>query len=137
MQFIPVVERVDEHGRPDPMHGTRVSSRSVRAEQLGRFLTTIFDEWVRHDVGRVFVQTFEAAIRNFFGAAGSGLCVFNETCGAGLALEHTGDLFSCDHFVEPEHRLGNIRSLPMLDLVGSEQVQPPLHQLLGPHARAS
>ena len=121
MQFIPVVERLDAAGRPDPLHGMTASGRSVRPEQFGRFLTTVFDEWVRHDVGRVFVQTFEAAIRNFFGAAGSGLCVFNETCGAGLALEHTGDLFSCDHFVEPEHRLGNIRSLPMLDLVGSEQ----------------
>jgi uncharacterized protein len=121
MQFIPVVERLGADGLPDPMHGTAVSSRSVRPEQFGRFLNTIFDEWVRNDVGRVFVQTFEAAIRNFFGAAGSGLCVFNETCGAGLALEHNGDLYSCDHFVEPEHRLGNIRSLPMLDLVGSEQ----------------
>jgi uncharacterized protein len=67
------------------------------------------------------VQTFEAAIRNFFGAAGSGLCVFNETCGNGLALEHNGDLYSCDHFVEPDYLLGNIRSLPMLDMVGSDR----------------
>jgi uncharacterized protein len=121
MQFIPVVERLDEHGRPDPMHGTEVSSRSVRADQLGRFLTTIFDEWVRHDVGRVFVQTFEAAIRNHFGAAGSGLCVFNETCGAGLALEHNGDLYSCDHFVEDDYRLGNINETPMAELVASDR----------------
>ena len=121
MQFIPVVERLDESARPDPMNGTQASERSVRPEQFGTFLTTIFDEWVRRDVGRVFVQTFEAALRNFYGAAGSGLCVFDETCGRGLALEHNGDLFSCDHFVEPEHRLGNIRQLPMLDLVGSAQ----------------
>ena len=121
MQFIPVVERLDLSGRPDPMHGTTVSPRSVEPEQFGRFLTAIWDEWVRRDVGRVFVQTFEAAVRNFYGTAGSGLCVFDETCGAGLALEHTGDLYSCDHFVEPEHRVGNIRELPMLDLVGSDQ----------------
>jgi uncharacterized protein len=116
-----VVERLDESGRPDPMSGTSASDRSVLPEQFGTFLTTIFDEWVRRDVGSVFVQTFEAALRNFYGAAGSGLCVFDETCGRGLALEHNGDLFSCDHFVEPEHRIGNIRQLPMLDLVGSEQ----------------
>ncbi|HYO44757.1 MAG TPA: anaerobic sulfatase maturase [Candidatus Limnocylindrales bacterium] len=121
LQFIPVVERVDEMGRPDPMHGRAASPRSVGAEPFGRFLATIWDEWVRNDVGRVYVQTFEAAIRNHFGAAGSGLCVFNETCGAGFALEHNGDLYSCDHFVEPEHRLGNIRQLPMLDMAGSAQ----------------
>jgi uncharacterized protein len=121
MQLIPVVERLDEHGRPDPMHGTRASERSVLPEQWGTFLVAIWEEWVRHDVGRVFVQTFEAALRNFYGAAGSGLCVFDETCGFGFALEHNGDLYSCDHFVEPEHRLGNIRRLPMLDLVGSDQ----------------
>jgi serine-type anaerobic sulfatase-maturating enzyme len=123
MQFIPVVERVDEQGRPDPMRGMSASVRSVRPEQFGRFLTAIWDEWIHNDVGRVYVQTFEAAIRNHFGAAGSGLCVFNETCGAGLALEHNGDLYSCDHFVEPEHRLGNIRQVPMVDLVGSPQQQ--------------
>jgi uncharacterized protein len=123
MQFIPVVERLDEAGRPDPMGGTVASPRSVLPEQFGRFLIAIWDEWVRRDVGRVFVQTFEAGLRNFYGAGGSGLCVFDETCGAGLALEHTGDLYSCDHFVEPQHRVGNIRELPMLDLVGSEQQQ--------------
>ena len=121
MQFIPVVERLDESGRPDPMRGTVTSDRSVLPEQWGSFLVTILDEWVRRDVGNVFVQTFEAALRNFYGAAGSGLCVFDETCGWGLALEHNGDLYSCDHFVEPEHRLGSIRELPMLDLVGSGQ----------------
>ena len=121
MQLIPVVERLDDQGRPDPANGTHASERSVLPEQWGSFLTTIWDEWVRKDVGSVFVQTFEAALRNFYGAAGSGLCVFDETCGRGLALEHNGDLYSCDHFVEPEHRLGDIRRLPMIDLVGSEQ----------------
>jgi uncharacterized protein len=121
MQLIPVVERLDESGRPDPLRGTVASERSVLPEQWGSFLVAIWDEWVRHDVGSVFVQTFEAALRNVYGAAGSGICVFDETCGFGLALEHNGDLYSCDHFVEPEHRLGSIRELPMLDLVGSEQ----------------
>jgi len=121
LQFIPVVERLDESDRPDPMRGTAASERSVLPEQWGSFLVAIWDEWVRHDVGSIFVQTFEAALRNFYGAAGSGLCVFDETCGAGLALEHNGDLYSCDHFVEPEHRLGSIRELPMLELVASEQ----------------
>jgi uncharacterized protein len=121
MQLIPVVERLDGEGRPDPMNGTHASERSVLPEQWGSFLTAIWDEWVRKDVGSVFVQTFEAALRNFYGAAGSGLCVFDETCGYGLALEHNGDLYSCDHFVEPQHRLGSIRQLPMIDLVGSSQ----------------
>jgi len=121
MQLIPVVEQLDDAGRPDPMHGTRASERSVLPEQWGSLLTEIWDEWVRNDVGSVFVQTFEAALRNYSGAAGSGLCVFDETCGYGLALEHNGDLYSCDHFVEPQHRLGNIRRLPMVDLLGSHQ----------------
>ena len=81
----------------------------MRPEQLGNFLTAIFDEWVRKDVGRVFVQTFEATVRNWLRLPSSGMCVFDATCGHGLALEHNGDLYSCDHFVEPKHLLGNIR----------------------------
>ncbi|MEI7745568.1 MAG: anaerobic sulfatase maturase [Chloroflexota bacterium] len=121
MQFIPVVERVNELGLPDPMHGMAASGRSVGPEQFGRFLVTIWDEWVRNDVGRVFVQTFEEALRNWYVPGGAGLCVFRETCGDGLALEHNGDLYACDHYVEPEHRLGNIRDLPMVDMAGSPQ----------------
>jgi uncharacterized protein len=121
MQFIPVVERVDEHGLPADLQGTAVSPRSVRPEQFGVFLTTIFDEWVRRDVGEVFVQTFEAAARNWAGLGESGMCVFNETCGQGLALEHNGDLYSCDHFVDPGHRLGNIGNASMADLICSQQ----------------
>jgi uncharacterized protein len=119
MQFIPVVERVDEHGDPAFLDGTAVSDRSVGSEQFGRFLSVVFDEWVRNDVGEVFVQTFEAAARNWMGMASSGMCVFNETCGLGVALEHNGDLYSCDHFVEPDYFLGNIRDIDMGDLVGS------------------
>ncbi len=74
-------------------------------EQFGRFLSVIFDEWVRHDVGRIYVQTFEATLRNWLGMGASGMCVFNETYGTGLAIEHNGDLYSCDHFVEPNLRI--------------------------------
>ena len=92
MQFIPVVERINEDGLTLVPAGDYVSERSVGAEQFGRFLSAIFDEWVRHDVGTVFVQTFEAALRNWLGMESSGMCVFNETCGTGLAIEHNGDL---------------------------------------------
>ncbi len=121
MQFIPVVERVDEHGNPADLRGSYASERSVLPEQFGTFLTTVFDEWVRHDVGRVFVQTIEAAARNWSGLGQSGMCVFNETCGTGLALEHNGDLYSCDHFVDPEFLVGNITEATISDLVGSRQ----------------
>lgn len=119
MQFIPVVERVDEHGEPADLRGSYASERSVLPEQFGRFLTTIFDEWVRHDVGSVYVQTFEAAARNWAGLDNSGMCVFNETCGTGIALEHNGDLFSCDHFVDPEFFMGNIADATIDELVAA------------------
>lgn len=121
MQFIPVVERINHDGLTIVQEGTTVSDRSVRAEQFGRFLITIFDEWVRHDVGAVYVQTFEAALRNWLGMGSSGMCVFNETCGAGLAIEHNGDLYACDHFVEPNYLLGNIQQQHMIELVSSPQ----------------
>jgi uncharacterized protein len=119
MQFIPVVERVDEHGQPAHLRGVHASERSVQPEQFGQFLIAIYDEWVRNDVGRVFVQTFEAAARHWMGLESSGMCVFNETCGLGVALEHTGDLYSCDHFVDDDFRLGNIADTDMGDLVAS------------------
>jgi uncharacterized protein len=121
IQFIPVVERVNEEGQTLYQEGTQVSERSVRPEQFGRFLTTIFDEWVHHDVGNVYVQTFEAAARNWMGLASSGMCVFDKTCGAGLALEHNGDLYACDHYVEPNYKLGNIDDLEILELVASDR----------------
>ena len=121
MQFIPVVERINADGLTIYQEGTTVSERSVQAEQFGRFLSDIFDEWVRHDVGRVFVQTFEATLRNWMGMETSGMCVFNETCGTGLAIEHNGDLYSCDHFVEPNNFLGNIQETHMIELVALPQ----------------
>jgi len=119
MQFIPVVERINADGRTLYQESERVSDRSVLPEQFGRFLATIFDEWVRRDVGSVFVQTFEASLRNWLRLPTSGMCVFNETCGTGLALEHNGDLYTCDHFVEPDFLLGNIESTHILELISS------------------
>ncbi len=121
MQFIPVVERINSDGLTLFQEGTTVSDRSVQAEQFGRFLSIIFDEWVRRDVGTIFVQTFEATLRNWLGMGASGMCVFNETCGTGLAIEHNGDLYSCDHFVEPNFLLGNIQDKHMIELVASPQ----------------
>ena len=120
MQFIPIVERVNDDGSTLCQQGNTVSDRSVEPEQFGRFLSTIFDEWVRNDVGRVFVQTFEASLRNWMGMGSSGMCFFDPTCGHGPAIEHNGDLYSCDHFVEPDYLLGNIEQDHMRDLVGSE-----------------
>ncbi len=121
MQFIPVVERIDEDGRRLYQQGTSVSERSVLPEQFGAFLGATFDEWVRNDVGKIFVQTFEASLRNWMGLPSSGMCVFEETCGLGLALEHNGDLYSCDHFVEPEYLLGNIQDTKIGELVAGEK----------------
>ena len=98
--------------------GSLVTSRSVGSEQWGRFLIDIFEEWVRRDVGTVFVQMFDATLANFVGAP-PGLCIYSETCGNALAMEHTGDLYSCDHFVEPRYLLGNITETHMLELVAS------------------
>jgi serine-type anaerobic sulfatase-maturating enzyme len=120
MQFIPAIERLHQGQVSIYQQGNAVSERSVQPRQFGNFLITIFDEWIRHDVGKVFVQTFEAAVRNWLKLPSSGMCVFNSTCGHGLALEHNGDLYSCDHFVEPKYLLGNIMQTHLLELVGSE-----------------
>ena len=133
IQLIPIIERVAEAAedgtvpwtswRDRPLYvqeGDRVSGRSVTAEQYGRFLIDVFEEWVRRDIGSVYVQMFDVALANWFGEPPS-LCIHSETCGLALALEHTGDLYSCDHFVEPGYRLGNIRETPMLQLVASQR----------------
>jgi uncharacterized protein len=133
MQFIPIVERVHANlvpianlgwgsraGRARPLYvqaGDQVTERSVRPEQLGRFLIAIFEEWVRRDVGKVYVQLFDVTLGAHVGQYT--LCVHSPTCGDAVALEHTGDLYSCDHFVEPGYRLGNIREEHMANLVGS------------------
>lgn len=112
LQFIPVVELAGDPPSP--------TERSVPAEAYGRFLIEIFDEWVRRDVGRMFVQTFDGVLASYLHGHSS-LCVFRPVCGEGTALEHTGDLYSCDHYVDPEHRLGNILETPLLDLVTSRR----------------
>ncbi len=117
IQFIPIVERKDESGFQE---GEMVTGRSVQPGQFGRFLIEIFDEWVRRDVGKMFVLNFDGALAGWLGMAGT-LCIFGPTCGLGMALEHNGDLYSCDHFVEPNHCLVNILTTPMIELVVSEQ----------------
>jgi uncharacterized protein len=112
VQFIPIVER----------EGQGVSARSVGPKQYGQFLIAVFDEWQRRDVGTVFVQAFEAALAAWCRLP-SPLCIFGETCGLSLALEHNGDLYSCDHFVDPDHRLGNILEKPLKQLLVSDAQQ--------------
>jgi uncharacterized protein len=133
MQFIPIVERATPegldaanrgwHGEGEerPLYlqrGDLVTDRTVRAQQWGEFLIEMFDEWVHRDVGTVFVPTFESALASWVGAPG-GQCIFQETCGTALALEHNGDVYSCDHFVEPEHLLGNIKATHVVELISS------------------
>jgi len=116
MQFIPIVERKNETGFQE---GNEVVDRSVTARQYGEFLTAIFDEWVTRDIGSTFVQIFDVSLAAYTGNR-PGLCVFEETCGTAMAMEHNGDLFSCDHYVEPDYKLGNIQEIPLLDMVASE-----------------
>jgi uncharacterized protein len=136
LQFIPIVERVtadllplanegwsERTGSERPLYtlaGELVTERSVQADKFGQFLITIFDEWVRRDVGRIFVQHFDSALANWVGAPGA-VCIFNETCGRALALEHNGDLYSCDHYVEPSYKLGNIKETHMIQLISSPE----------------
>jgi uncharacterized protein len=117
LQFIPIVERDNASGA---QRGTRLTPRSVPGEAYGRFLIALFDEWLRRDVGSMFVQIFDATLASFVRGCSS-LCVFRPTCGDAVVLEHNGDLYSCDHFVEPRHLLGNILRTPLVSLVGSRQ----------------
>ncbi len=131
MQFIPIIERVPDAAadgtvpwsswRDRPLYtqdGARTTARSVTADQYGRFLIEIFEDWVRRDVGTVYVQMFDVALANWVGAP-PGLCIHSETCGDAVALEHTGDLYACDHFVEPDYLVGNIADTPLAELVAS------------------
>ncbi len=115
IQFIPIVARPE-----GTSCGSGSSAGQISAEQWGRFLISVFDEWLRRDVGRVFVQTFEAALASWM-AAGAPLCVFAEVCGRAIALEHNGDVYSCDHFVDPGHFLGNLADRTLVEMVSSDQ----------------
>lgn len=109
LQFLPLVERRGQGG---------IGARSVPAQAYGTFLCAIFDEWVRRDVGRVHIQNFDEATRPFLGIEHA-LCVSGPVCGNIVVLEHNGDLYSCDHFVDPAHRLGNIDETPLAELLDS------------------
>jgi uncharacterized protein len=135
LQFIPIVER-----RPDNVaeklgldlsvppqsqlegedDDPRIMPWAVKSKAYGDFLVSIFDRWVRHDVGRIYVQMFDVALGKWLNIPG-GLCIFSETCGSALAMEHNGDLYSCDHYVYPDYKLGNIANQAMPDLVESQQ----------------
>ena len=118
----PGLER-DERGGERPLYiqeGHLVTERSVKAEQFGRFLIEIFEEWVRRDVG-VSTCSISMCPGQLGWAAQPGICVFAPTCGNALALEHNGDLYSCDHYVEPDYLLGNIKDSHMIELVASDQ----------------
>ena len=119
IQFIPIVERPNASLNKA---GIRVSEYSVTGQQYGLFLSAIFDEWVSHDVGSTFVQIFEVALEVWSGHPPS-LCIFAEKCGSALVLEHNGDLYACDHFVEPRYRLGNLSKDSLMEMVSSPKQQ--------------
>jgi uncharacterized protein len=128
IQFLPVVERIDIQSDtnglnlvgPDFIGAASVSEWSVNGTDFGKFLITIFDEWVRYDVAKYYIQIFDTTLANYVGEM-PGLCVFSETCGDALVMEHNGDLYSCDHYVYPDFFLGNITDAPMINLVKSQQ----------------
>jgi len=136
LQFIPVVERVpaeqlslaeagwrsEPHGARTVLyqqHGNAVTSRSANPTAYGEFLVEIFDEWLTRDVGAVFVQDFDVMLANLFGQ--HSLCVHSPECGNAIAVEHNGDVYSCDHYVEPDHLLGNVVRESLASLVSSSQ----------------
>ncbi len=127
IQFLPVVERVAVDPGEDRLNlvapgsgdDAVVTDWSVRGKDFGQFLVTIFDEWVRHDVARYYVQIFDTTLANYVGEM-PGLCVFSETCGDNVVMEHNGDIYSCDHFVYPEYFLGNITERPITDMIKSQ-----------------
>lgn len=117
LQFLPVLEYVDTNGRivPPGTEGALPTLYSIRAGAFGQFLCDVYDEWVRTDVGRIYVQLFDNTLAQWCGLPSS-LCAFNETCGDGMVVEHNGDVYVCDHFVYPQYRLGNISEHPLSEL---------------------
>lgn len=135
IQLIPVVERATPEtiaaanrgwagtrGTDRPLYtqsGSLVTERTVSAEAFGRFLIEIFDEWVHHDVGKIYVVTFDVALGSWLGQHNS--CIVAPTCGTALVMEHNGDVYSCDHFVEPDYKLGNVETRSLKSMVTSEK----------------
>ncbi len=124
MQFLPVVEKISSvNGRivaPDVKDKSEIASWSVGSLAFGKFMTDIFDEWVKADIGIYFVQLFDVALAQWYGVQ-PGLCVFSESCGDALAVEHNGDVYSCDHFVYPENKLGNLMETAIRELYTSSK----------------
>lgn len=117
IHLAPIVERDNNTGFQE---GANVTARSVDARQFGEFLIAIFDEWLKYDTGEVTISTFQAALANWVGLP-SGNCLFSKVCGNSPALEHNGDLYCCEHFVEPDYFLGNIKETHIVDLMNSRR----------------
>lgn len=128
LQFTPIVERQTRHedGRTLASLADKneipLSEASVTPEQWGYFLCAIFDEWVRKDVGKIFVEIFDCTLANWMGVS-PGICAYSKECGHAGVMEHNGDVYSCDHFVFPEYKLGNIRDHSLIDMLYGEQQQ--------------
>lgn len=128
LQFTPIVERLTRHedGRTLASLADKdeisLSDASVAPEQWGYFLCAIFDEWVRKDVGKIFVEIFDCTLANWMGIS-PGICAYSKECGHAGVMEHNGDVYSCDHFVFPEYKLGNIRDHSLIDMLYGEQQQ--------------
>ena len=128
LQFTPIVERLTRHedGRTLASLADKdefsLSEASVTPEQWGYFLCAIFDEWVRKDVGKIFVEIFDCTLANWMGIS-PGICAYSKECGHAGVMEHNGDVYSCDHFVFPEYKLGNIRDHSLIDMLYGEQQQ--------------
>ena len=128
LQFTPIVERLTRHedGRTLASLADKdeisLSEASVAPEQWGYFLCAIFDEWVRKDVGKIFVEIFDCTLANWM-AISPGICAYSKECGHAGVMEHNGDVYSCDHFVFPEYKLGNIRDHSLIDMLYGEQQQ--------------
>jgi len=129
LQFIPIVERrkkiedpttLDLVGPEDP--DALVTDWSVRPDEFGNFLIAVFNEWVKRDVGKVYVLQFDSALANWVGEP-AGICIFSKTCGEAVVVEHNGDVYSCDHYVYPEYKLGNIKDQTLFGLVQLEKQQ--------------
>ena len=128
LQFTPIVERLTRHedGRTLASLADKdeisLSEASVAPEQWGYFLCAIFEEWVRKDVGKIFVEIFDCTLANWMGIS-PGICAYSKECGHAGVMEHNGDVYSCDHFVFPEYKLGNIRDHSLIDMLYGEQQQ--------------
>lgn len=128
LQFTPIVERLTKHEDGRTLASLAddreipLADASVTPQQWGNFLCTIFDDWVRHDVGKTFVEIFDCTLANWMGVL-PGICAYSKECGHAGVMEHNGDVYSCDHFVFPEYKLGNIRDQSLIDMLYGEKQQ--------------